>query len=264
MSDTVAVPVDVRLMNATAALLLLAFAGLCLFAAGRYVVGLAAFELRTITVSGDTGRSNALTMRASVAPKVHGTFFTVHLDKVREAFESMPWVRHAVVRREFPNRLRVELEEHKPVAYWDEPSNQRLVNSFGEVFEANVGEVEQEGLPHLGGPSGRSAEVLAMFERIKPELERIGQTLVELQLSGRGSWQARLEGDAVIELGRGSEDEIQERLLRFTHTLTQVAAHYGRTPQALQFADLRHENGYALRLQGVAIEPPPANGAKGK
>jgi len=54
-----------------------------------------------------------------------------------------------VVRRDFPNRLRVELEEHQAVAYWGAEGDSRLLNSFGEVFDANVVEVEQEGLPRL-------------------------------------------------------------------------------------------------------------------
>ena len=86
---------------------------------------------------------------------------------MRRAFESVPWVRHAVVRRVWPNRLRVQLEEHRPVALWGgETGSEKLVNSFGEVFEANLGDVEDDDLPRLVGPDGSSAQVLAMLGRI--------------------------------------------------------------------------------------------------
>jgi cell division protein FtsQ len=90
-----------------------------------------------------------------VAPRLAGNFFTVDLGATRAVFESVPWVRRALVQREFPNRLKVVLQEHKPVAFWGAEGDARLVNNFGEVFEANQGDVEAEDLPVLNGPRGR-------------------------------------------------------------------------------------------------------------
>ena len=46
------------------------------------------------------------------------------------------------------NELRVTLEEHRPAAYWEhDDRDDQLVNTFGEVFDANVGDVEDEHLP---------------------------------------------------------------------------------------------------------------------
>ena len=53
---------------------------------------------------------------------LRGTFFTVNLDQARRSFEKLPWVRHAEVRRQWPARLDVTIEEHKPVARWEESS----------------------------------------------------------------------------------------------------------------------------------------------
>jgi cell division protein FtsQ len=41
-------------------------------------------------------------------------------------------------------------------------------------------------------------------------------------------------------------------------TLTQVVSRYGRDPNAIESADLRHENGYAIRLRGVSTVQPEA------
>jgi cell division protein FtsQ len=186
-----------------------------------------------------------------VAPKVAGNFFTVRLDAVREAFESVPWVRRATVRRQFPNRLRVVLQEHKAVALWGADREAKLLNGYGEVFEANLGDVEQEALPRLSGPEGESAQVLAMYLALQPVLETLDLGLSELMLSGRGSWQLTLDTGARVELGRGTVPEVVERTGGFVQTLTQVTSHYGRRPEALVSADLRHVNGYAIRLRGV-------------
>ena len=160
-------------------------------------------------------------------------------------------MRQAVVRRDFPNRLRVQLQEHRAVAYWGPDGESRLVNSFGEVFEANLGEVEQESLPRLQGPEAQSAQVLAAYQTLQPLFEHMDLPLEQLELSGRGSWRARLDTGAVIELGAGNLPEVQARTQRFLQTLTQVSARYGRKPEALESADLRHQDGYALRLRGV-------------
>jgi len=209
------------------------------------------FAIAWITVHGDTAHNSALTLRANVAPRLAGNIFTIDLAAARQAFESVPWVRKAVVRREFPNRLRVQLEEHQAVALWGVDSESRLVNNFGEVFEANAGEVEQDELPRLAGPDPQSAQVLAMYRAIKPLFEPLELTVDQLVLAARGSWQLELDSGAVIELGSGSPQEVTARTLRFVRTLTQVSSRYGRRPEALVSADLRHTNGYAVRLRGV-------------
>ena len=56
----------------------------------------------------------------------------------------------------------------------------------------------------------------------------------------------------IRELGRGSEAELQARTARFLKTLTQVTSRYQRRPDAVETADLRHADGYALRLRGVS------------
>ncbi len=255
MKSKVATPVDVKLMNLAFALLVLLFVALCAVATVRSVSRARAFDIQGMTVTGDTRHNNSLTLRANVAPRIAGTFFTVDLARVRAAFEAAPWVRRAVVHREFPNRLRVTLQEHEPVALWSGEGGQgdaRLVNSFGEVFEANLGEVDQDGLPMLSGPDGQSAEVLAMYRAVAPAFAEMDMAIEQLALSGRGSWSVRLEAGAEIELGRGNPDEVTPRVDRFLKTLTQVVSRYGRAANAIESADLRHENGYAIRLRGVS------------
>ena len=246
------IPLDIRLMNALFVVLVAAFAVLVVVGCARLASRLSVFEIRGITVLGDTTHNNPPTLRANVAPRIAGTFFTVDLARVRAAFEAAPWVRRAVVRRDFPNRLKVVLQEHQPVALWSGESDLRLVNSFGEVFEANVGEVEQDDLPVFSGPDGQSAEVLAMYRALEPLFAPSELRMEQIELSGRGSWSLKLDNGGALELGRGTVDEVVARTHRFMKTLTQVVTRYGRGAQSIESADLRHENGYAIRLRGVS------------
>ena len=267
MTATGALPLDVKLMNTTATVLFAVFAFVLVVTLAGWVGRHPVFALRAIVVTGDVAHHNAATLRAHVAHRLEGTFLTLDLTRARQAFEALPWVRQAVVRREFPNRLRVQLEEHQAVAYWGSESDPRLVNSFGEVFEANVGEVEHEDLPRLQGPDGQAAPALAMYRALQPSFEDMDISLEQVELTAHGGWRARLATGAALELGGGTQAQVLARTQRVLKTLTQVTSRYGRKPDALETADLRHESGYALRLRGVttgvavdAQKKPPQQG----
>src|ERR1700712_2877382 len=218
-----ALPVDVRLMNAIAA----AVFAVAVVALVAVVLAWAArrpqFQFGDVRLEGDLQRNSVTTVRANAMPHLAGTFFTMDLAKTRAAFEQVPWVRHAVVRRVWPNRLVVSLEEHQPVALWEgEESSDKMVNSHGEVFEATVGDGEDDGRPQFAGPDGTSAQVLDMYHRLQPLFSTIDIEVNALRLSGRGSWKAELDDGATIELGRGTQDEVIERTQRFVRTVPQV------------------------------------------
>jgi len=245
-------PFDVRLMTALANLLFGAALLMALAATLLWAAGLPVFAIRGISVTGDIAHYNALTLRANVMPHLQGTFFTLDLKAARKVFEDVPWVRQAVVRREFPNRLRVQLQEHQAVAFWGEDGDERLLNSFGEVFDANVGEIEQDNLPRLNGPEGQSAQVLAMHRILQPLFESVDMTLDLLELTARGGWRGQIDNGIALELGSGEAAELAARARRFLATVTQVTARYRRHPGQLASVDLRHKDGYAIRLDGVS------------
>ncbi len=246
-------PADVRLMRATAnALYALAALGAVLMLA-MWLARQPWFTLRAVKVDGDVARNSVSTIRANAAPKLAGNFFTMDLQAAQRAFESVPWVRHAVVQRIWPNRLAVHLEEHRPAALWvpagEKDGGDQLVNTHGEVFEANLGDVEDDELPTLSGPAGSSAQMLQALQQLAPLYAGIGRSIDTLSQSGRGSWRAELDNGARIELGRGTVDELVERSQLFVGTVGPISAQY-QSP--VEYADLRHRDAYALRLKGVS------------
>jgi cell division protein FtsQ len=247
-----ALPFDVRLMNGVASGVF-ALAALALLAAGvLWLTRAPLFAIHAIQLEGDMVRNNISTLRANAMPQLKGNFFSISLQRARAAFESVPWVRQAVVHRVWPDRLVVRLQEQRAAALWSgDDGNDKLVNSFGEVFEANIGDVEEDGLPTFDGPDDAAAQMLAMYRRLQPVLEPLQQRIDTLHLSGRDSWRMDLDSGAVVELGRGTEDDVVARTARFERTLTQVTSRYH---EPLEYADLRHANGYAVRLRGVTTK----------
>lgn len=269
-------PFDVRVMNAATALLVVGAVVAVLAFGLRWVVRQPVFALRAIEVAGEVERNSAASLRANALPRLQGSFWSLSLKEARSAFEGAPWVRHARVQKLWPMQLRVQIEEHHAAAYWElrgelrgddaEPeagSSRALVNTFGEVFQANTGDVEDEPLPTLSGPPGTASQMLRMWQQLSSQLRNLGEgaegleRIERLELSSRGSWRAQFAGDAEIEIGRGSDAEIEARVARFVQTLPQITARY-RT--ALLSADLRHQDGYAVRLRGVSTQTPPEIG----
>jgi cell division protein FtsQ len=252
-------PVDIRLMNVLANAVF-ALAGCALLGAGvMWVARQPVFAFRAIEIEGDVSRNNASTIRANAQPMLKGNFFTMDLAQARKAFESVPWVRHATVQRVWPGVLRVQLQEHHAAAIWQgAEGDEQLVDTDGDVFAANVGDVEDEGLPTFSGPEGSSPRMLAMYRTLQPTFEQgLDSSIESMALSGRGSWRVELDKGTSVELGRGDEAEVLARTQRFLRTLPQVTGHFQR---ALVSADLRHTDGYAVKLRGVTTDEQSAAG----
>lgn len=250
---------DVRWMLWAAPLLALLGVLLLLAAGGLWVGKRPMFEWRAIRIEGDVERNSLATLRANALPHLRGNFLTLDLKKARAAFEGAPWVRRARIQRVWPGQLKVTLEEHRPVAYWDgrgdwgEAAPERaLLNSYGEVFQANLGDVEDESLPVFAGPQGSAPQVQRLWQRLQTASQPLGARVNRLELTGRGSWRLAWDGGAAIELGRGTEDELLARYQRFASHAMAVAR---RLQTQVAAADLRHVDGYALRLAGVTVNP---------
>ncbi len=243
-------PLDIRLMNMASAAMIVVLLSMGALALGMWALRHPVWTIQAITVHGDVAHQNVVSLRAQLAlqlrQQVSSSFLDADLQRVRELFETVPWVRRAQVQREFPNRLKVTLEEHVAVAWWGQSGSGQLVNSFGEVFEAMPD--DRDDLPELAGPVAQAAQVWGAFQQLGPELARLDLELERLELNDRGNWRARLDSGAHIELGRGTPDRLLERARLFTGTVGQLTQRYAG---AIQTVDLRYPNGYALRLQGV-------------
>jgi len=108
-------------LNRAASLLYGAAALLMVCGCIHYVLHLPVFPLREIRFVGDVTHVTGEQIAAVVARELRGNFFTVDLVQARAAFEKLPWVRKVNVRRQWPDRLEIAVEEHRPLARWGSP-----------------------------------------------------------------------------------------------------------------------------------------------
>lgn len=229
---------------------------LVLFGAVHYTVHLPGFALNAVQLTATPQRVDAAQIEEIVRNELHGNFFTVDLEGTRKAFENLPWVRKVSVRRHFPWRLDVELEEHVALASWN---GSELVNTQGEVFAGECGrgmpdasgtrrpppcgEVEQN-LPKFIGQADTAAEVTRMYKVFGDQLAPLKEEVAQISLSPRRAWQLRLNNGMVLELGR---EQVQERLARFVAVYPYSLA---TMPRTVNYVDLRYGNGFAAYLPG--------------
>ena len=228
-----------RLLNAAAGFLV----GLALFAfafAGvRVALRSPLFPVRSVEVLTPLKHAPREAIERVVQRQLEGNFFGARIDELRRALEQVPWVRRAEVRRVWPDRLEVSLEEHVALARWAAGG---AVNTYGERFAGSAG-ME---LPLFVGPEGSEAELAARYPRFARLLEPLGSPLERVVLTPRYAWQLRLADGLNLMLGRDA-DVAETRLQRF---VAAYDATLGRIPGRHDYVDLRYANGFAVRVKG--------------
>ena len=212
---------------------------LLLYAVLFLVVHLPVFPLRKVDVKGELQHVNREQVQFIVSREMKGNFFTLNLDRTRAAFEKLPWVRNVNVRRHWPDRLEVAIEEHVVLARW---GNSALVNTHGELFQAASNAV----LPEFNGPEDSAREVTQRYAEFAQLLKPLNLTPTRMTLSDRRALQIKLSNNLVVELGR---DKVGERLEKFVGVYEQSIS---KLPQSVAYADLRYPNGFAVRYPELA------------
>ena len=239
-----------QLMTAVADLLSVAAAAALLVAALVLSARLPMFPLRELVVTHSLREVRRAEVETALSGLLHGNFFSVNLDLVRQSLEQLPWVRHAEVRRQWPARIEVDIEEHVPVAFWGQATGQ-LVNTNGEVFAAAMSVPPSETMPVLLGPVGMAPEMLGYYQQAVDMLKPIGRMPNSLTISPRLAVQLQLDDGMTVELGRvQSKAPARDRLQRFVEYYPSVISAAKTRPSVV---DMRYPSGFALRVAAAPV-----------
>lgn len=201
-------------------------------------IHLPVFPVREVEVLGSISKVTRAQIDAVVHRELRGNFFTIRLDASRGAFEKLPWVRSVQVRRQWPDRLEVALEEHDAIARW---GADELVNMHGEIFAA----ASDANLPVFHGPREVAADITVNYRKFGEMLAPLQLHVAEVEVSDRRAWRVRLEEGMTLELGR---DQLTSRLGKF---VSAYAESVGRMNERPQIVDLRYPNGFAVRMKAM-------------
>jgi cell division protein FtsQ len=200
-------------------------------------IHLPVFPLRHVEVQGDLKHVTYQQVSYIVTREFKGNFFTLNLNQVTQGFQKLPWVRSASLRRQWPDKLVVTLEEHTALARWAQGG---LVNTRGEVFQA----ASDSTLPVFSGPEGSAGEMTAQYQTFKATLAPLHLEPVQLTLNDRRAWDMKLNNGLVVALGR---EQVVGRLAKFVRNYDGTVA---LMPRQVAYVDLRYPNGFAVRFAG--------------
>ena len=206
------------------------------------------WPLTKLEIEAAFDRLNAEQIRGAVIKHAGPGFFAIKLDAVRASLEKLPGVESVEVRKRWPDTLLVRVIERHAVAAWPKS---RLVGADGTLF----GPFETDfsaGLPSLAGPDDRAGEVLEFYRAATAAMRASGLSIESLQLSERGSWELTLSSGGVVAVGR---DDPSQRLGRFLNAWPRLPRPPG---SALQRADLRYANGFAIQWTTPTASPAPS------
>jgi cell division protein FtsQ len=191
--------------------------------------------IRVIEVKGELHHYSSQLLQKTLTARLRGGLLTVDLLELKAAAEDLSWVGHASLRRVWPDRLEVEVEEYRPLARWNQDS---LVTATGIVFKKGTG-IVPEGLAQLEAEEPRAPEVVARYQEWREALRHIGHAITVLSVDSRGDWQVELAKGTRLRLGT---DTVEERFARFIASAPQLeaAGHPLRV-------DLRYRNGFAVK-----------------
>lgn len=228
---------------------LLALFGLCM----AVVAGLGAFDawrtvnarkIATVQIAGTLDFVTEEEIKATVSRFVSSSLVAIDLELLKVELETQPWISQVEVRREWPDKLLIQVEEEQPIARWGES---QLVNQQGQIFAPLYG-FHNLSLPRLTGPEHSEERVMLQYLQFNQLLYPLGVRIRDLVLNDRGAWTLTLTNGVEVRLGREAVLERLRRLVVF------LESEHGQQMATMSSIDLRYRNGVAVAHR-EAVEP---------
>jgi cell division protein FtsQ len=162
----------------------------------------------------------------------------VDVDEARARVESLPWVKSAQVRRIWPNRVQIKIEERRPIARWLHNDRHFVIDSDGRI----IGVTHARGFIALPLVTGKGApEAAASFVALvstQPELKSRVKIAIR---RGERRWDLQLANGVGVRL----PEEGAEAALTELVNLDREQKIFARDILSI---DLRFANRYVVKL----------------
>lgn len=192
--------------------------------------------VQVIAVEGKFQRISQRELQQLVEPLVRGGIVSLDLVAVRDELQHHPWVSDAWVSRQWPDGVRIFVEEEVPIARWN---NRGFLNSRGQLMDVGDNS-DLTGLPQLAGPEGSEQQVMTRYREMAELLQPVDLGIAEMAMDQRGVLQMQLRDGFEVRLGKGNVLAKVRRML--------VVWNAGLAAQRERIAalDLRYTNGVAV------------------
>lgn len=210
------------------------------------------FPVMNVDVAGTLDYTDREQLRKLVEQHTQQGFYGMDVDAIRDSVESMPWVSRAHIRRVWPARLTVSVEEHEPAARYNDDA---LISKSMELFRPQQLSKDNPQysewrrnfsvLPRLAGAEGRHEFVLDAYRNYELALLPFGVSIMSLLEDERRSQTLELSNDVTVRIGYESHEL---RLQRFIDVYERLVSPLNGQPAKF---DMRYSNGFAMSKGGL-------------
>jgi len=162
-------------------------------------------------------------------------FFTLRLKEFENDLNDLGWVYKANIKRQWPYKLVIEIEEQMPMFRWNQDY---LLNKYGQPFL--VDDESFEDRPLLKGEYGREQVLAQLYEQYNHQFNALGIAIKSLEEDARYDKVMHLNNGVIINMGRDNVELQMQRCLKMFALLSDEE----RT--AIATIDLRHSHGLAI------------------
>jgi cell division protein FtsQ len=204
------------------------------------------FNINKIMLTGDAAHVDRDSLRQSVVEMIDGNYFSLDSNKIIEAIHALPWIEKVRLRRQWPDTLMIDIEEHQPIALWGED---RWLTTTGKLVTLPL--PTNIALPQLNGPPGDAGTLWPKYQEWSSLFARNGLYLRNLSLSRQHLYtldiaytsrhKESIKGFTMIL----SDSNAGSQLRAFLESRRQALIEY---PELIKTVDLRYPSGFSISL----------------
>ena len=228
---------DVLWMRSGGVLLLVAIIAVGAYWINEKIKDPSLMPVKSVVLDGSFEHVKRSELESIISGAMSGGFFILDVNHIQSALKQLQWVSAVTVRRVWPDKLVIKIEEHVPFARWGET---QLISQQGELFAPQL-EKPLKDLPQIDAEAQYAEDVMQHFRHIS-ELLTAEAVVVRLRRNARSGWTVWLASGVRIELGNS---RVMERLARAGLLLNHFA---GRTAR-IEVIDARYSGGVAVRIR---------------
>ena len=164
------------------------------------------------------------------------SFFNINMDYLKNSIEKVDWVRNANIRRSYPNKVIIFIEEYKPVAVWN---NDFYISENGDIFSAN--KIEKK-LPKLSSFAKRNIIIFEYFSLISDGIlnNKINEKIYQIKENEIRSLTLLFTSNIAVKFGSKNIKERIDTFLNIYKTLNSSDL------KKIRYIDMRYSNGFTI------------------
>ncbi len=203
--------------------------------------------IKKVTITGEFNHIDMQQVKNTTMPYLASGFFSLDTEQLKQALLNCSWVKEVEIRRQWPDRLAINITEQHAFALWNDIS---LVNAQGELFSAGASAMPV-GLPRLYGPNEKQKELIERFGQLSAILAPLQLQITELRLTARGSYQLEMSNHITVMLGK---NDFLPKFEKFVQIYPKLQEPNSLSAGEMRTVDLRYSNGIAVNRVKTAAE----------